>query len=884
MRKNCFATFAIACLVSTMAISAGAAPPGYDGAAVGRQADGRVVVPTNQILDPAGFQVEFPGRPTDLALSPDGSLLAVMNSNSLVLIRVGDRAIMQTLPLREGGHTFAGIAWARDGNTIFTSGTKGQVNRISLSNGVATLGPPIALPGPAGRDNPVPGGLALSPDGATLYVCLSRNNTLGVVDVASGKLTSEIPVGVAPYGVILYGGLAYVSNWGGRHPGAGDATGITSGTPMIVDAVTGVASSGTVSVVDLAQQKEVASVAVGLHPCGLALRGDGSRLFVANANSDTVTVINTATNSVTENIKVAPAHALPFGSAPNAVALSPDGRTLYVANGGNNAVAVVRLDVPAGGPGNPQVGVVEGFIPTAWYPGSVKVSGDGKVLFVANVKGVGSLNTPTGRAGPVQEVLRYHGLSESERLPRSPYAPQHVYDARGSVSIVPIPDASELARFSARVEGASSYAAALAGLAPTEPAQESASAPVPLRPGQHSVFEHVIYVIKENRTYDQVLGDMPEGNGDRSLLHFGEEVTPNHHKLAREFVLLDNFYCSGVLSADGHQWTDEAYVTDYLEKAFGGFERSYPYDGDDALAYASSGFLWDNALAHGLTFRDYGEFVQAEIDPPDATWADIYADYLADTSEPKVKIRATTMLDSLRPHLCPTYVGFPGKVQDVYRAREFIKELRRFEAEGELPNLIMMLLPNNHTVGTRPGYPTPRAAVADNDLALGRIVEAVSHSRFWPKTCIFVVEDDPQAGLDHVDGHRTVAFVISPYTKRAAVDSTNYNQTSMVRTIELILGLPPMNQFDLTATPMASCFTAAPDFMPYDAVPNRIPLDEMNPALAALSGAQLYWALKSVELPLDDIDEADEDTLNRILWHAVKGYDTAYPRVAAAVN
>jgi hypothetical protein len=465
------------------------------------------------------------------------------------------------------------------------------------------------------------------------------------------------------------------------------------------------------------------------------------------------------------------------------------------------------------------------------------------------------------------------------------------------------------------------------------------------------VFKHVVYIIKENRTYDQVLGDMKEGNGDPSLCIFGEVVTPNHHKLAREFVLLDNFYCSGALSADGHMWATEAYVTDYVEKAFGGFPRSYPYDGGDALAYASSGFLWDNALAHGKTLRVYGEFVEATIRWKERsrtgrpTFIDCYRDFLNQTG--LIEIRATATIKTLEPYICPTYIGFPGTVPDVYRANEFIREWQAFEqspcprpsrklrhrpgvpalldcdsggrlgrrpklpwfgrllpgwsgsrpcdrtepgradgvARAAAPNLAILLLPNDHTSGTNPGYPTPRAAVADNDLALGRIVEAITKSKFWPETCIFVVEDDPQAGFDHVDGHRTVAFVISPYTKRRTTHSTNYNQTSMVRTIELILGLPPMNQLDASAMSMAGCFTDTPDFSPYHAAPNRIPLDTLNPLLAEIkNAAQLDWAKKSLELSLDQIDEADEDTLNRILWHAVRGSDDTYPSWAALGN
>jgi len=334
---------------------------------------------------------------------------------------------------------------------------------------------------------------------------------------------------------------------------------------------------------------------------------------------------------------------------------------------------------------------------------------------------------------------------------------------------------------------------------------------VPERIGEPSVFKHVLYIIKENRTYDQVFGDMPQGEGDPDLCIFGEEITPNHHKLAREFVLLDNFYCSGVLSADGHQWTNEAYATDYIEKSFGGWPRSYPYWGGDAMAYAAGGFIWDNALAHAKTLRVYGEFVKATVcwkDPARKgrpSFTQCYRDYREGTG--RIEIKATASIKTLEPHICPTAIGFPGIVSDQHRADQFIRELKEFEKKGELPNLMIMLLPNDHTAGTRPGMPTPAAMVADNDLALGRIVEAISRSKFWAETCIFVVEDDPQAGFDHIDGHRTVALVASAYTRRHFVDSTNYNQTSMVRTVEQILGLPPMNQLDGSATPMASCFT-----------------------------------------------------------------------------
>ena len=555
-----------------------------------------------------------------------------------------------------------------------------------------------------------------------------------------------------------------------------------------------------------------------------------------------MTVIDTRRDEVTDTISVHTDKDLPFGSAPNALALSADGRTLYVANGTDNAVCVVDLQDRYR---------IKGLIPTAWYPGALVMDTDHSSLVVANIKGVGERNMRADQRG------------------------YNTHNPLGSLSFIPLPDGEELQAMTATVRSNNDFAAVMKHL--TGRKKRKGKVPVPQFHGEQSVFEHVIYIIKENRTYDQVFGDMPGGNGDTALVHFGEEVTPNHHALARQFVLLDNFYCSGAISADGHQWTDEAYVTDYLEKFFGDFPRSYPYDGDDPMAYSPTGFLWDNVLHHGLTFRNYGEYVAARIDPPEATFKEIWQDYRAGTG--KVKIRARVNLPQLEPYTCPDYIGFPNKVPDQYRADVFIRELKAFEEKGEMPNLIILLLPNDHTSGTRPGRPTPRAAVADNDLALGRIVEAVSHSKFWHNTVIFVTEDDPQAGLDHVDSHRTVGLVISPYTKRGEVISTYYSQVSMFRTIENILGIPPLNRFDVAALPMSDCFTDRPDLTPYKALPSNIPLDRINPSLKDLSGQALYWAKKSLEQDLEDVDRIDDDTFNRILWHAVKGYEREYPEI-----
>ena len=412
------------------------------------------------------------------------------------------------------------------------------------------------------------------------------------------------------------------------------------------------------------------------------------------------------------------------------------------------------------------------------------------------------------------------------------------------------------------------------------------SRPVPERVGEPSVFKHVIYVIKENRTYDQVLGDIKEGNGDASLCVFGERVTPNQHKMAREFALLDNTYCSGILSADGHQWADTAFATDYMEKSFAGFPRSYPDgmedDDVDALAYAPSGFIWDNALAHGKTLRDYGEFAITEKswrDPSlkrDIEFLDHYRDFVNQTD--RIRISSRPAIESLRPYLATNTVGWDMSIPDVFRAAQFISELRQFEQTGQFPNLVIICLPNDHTSGTKAGSPTPAAHVADNDLAFGRIVEAISRSRFWKETCIFAIEDDPQAGWDHVSGYRTTAYVISPYTKRGKVLSTQYNQTSVLRTIELMIGLPPMNLLDATATPMSECFTNRPDYTPFDAVPNNISLDEMNPEPKKISDPLLRRdALASARLRLDQVDQCPEDLLNRILWRAMKGPRAPYP-------
>jgi YVTN family beta-propeller protein len=841
---------------------------------VGPQTDGRIVVPTNQVLSPLGHQITFPGRPVDIALSPDGRLLGVLNRNEVLTIDSESGKVIDTAKIT--GSSYKGIAFAPDGKRLYASiipssrSSRGDEAVMSFPvDEEGEFGTPQAISmktegeAAAAGTSHAPSGVVITPDGTRMYVAINMENTVGEIDLAAGKVVRRIPVGNAPYDVALVGEKLYVSNMAGRLPKQGDSTGPSGRSPEVRVDKRNIANDGSVSVVDLKTNKSINEIPVGRYAAGLAVSPDKKFVAVACANNDTVSVIDTKTDKVVETISTRPAGDLPFGSSPNALAFSSNGKWLYVCNGANNAVAFIEFL-----PGKSRL---LGCVPTGWYPGAVISDAKRNRLIVANVKGIGSRSTDWEgkRIVKGEQVFGFNS-----------------HDYMGSVSFIPLPSIDDLKKHTADVLANNRSAEILAVRAPPRP--NVAPVAVPARHGEPSHFKHVLYIIKENRTYDQVFGDMPQGEGDNKLCIYGREVTPNHHKLAEEFVLLDNFYCSGVLSADGHQWTDEAYATDYLEKAFGGFPRSYPYPGGDALAYAPSGFIWDYVLEHKKSLRVYGEFVSASIKWKDAsrkkapTFMDCYQDFLAGNKE--VAVRATANIKTLEPYLCETFIGFPAIVSDQYRAGEFIKELKEFERRGEMPNFSIMLLPNDHTAGTRPGMPTPEASVADNDLALGKIVEAISHSKFWKDTCIFVVQDDPQNGFDHIDGHRTVAFVISPYTKRGFVDSTNYNQTGMVRTMELLLGLPTMNQFDSSATAMRNCFTDKLDLTPYTAIPNNIPLDRLNPQLAEISDPrQLHWAKKSIEERLDQIDEADEDTLNRILWYAARKNDDSYPAWAVSL-
>lgn len=881
-------------LLAVLLVGCRTEPSGSTRETVGRRSANRSYTPVNQILAPAGFQIELPGmRPQALALSPDGQLLVTAGkSHDLVVINPSSGAVIQHVPLpsekdqepspepvsgqilnpdKEGQLSFTGLNFSPDGKRIYLSNVDGSVKVFGVQNEGKVVGlftiplPPANVPR---RKADIPAGIAVSPDGKRLYVALNLSNRLVEIDTANGKVLRLWNVGVAPFDVVSVGNKAYVSNWGGRRADAQSVTGpMGHETRVRVDPLRYIANEGSVSVIDLtetAEKSEVrnanSEILVGLHSCAMALSPDRRWLVVANAGRDTLSVIDTRTDQIVETIWARQNPADLFGAQPNALAFDRSGARLFVCNGTQNAVAVVEF--------NPGKSKLLGLIPVGWFPGAIVHDHSKNYLYVANIKGL-SPGRPRKSNGPEFNSHQFHG----------------------SISLFKVPSTRELAS-STRVALTNMRYPLLQEAAlparPNEPAR-----PVPERVGEPSVFKHVIYIIKENRTYDQVLGDIKNGNGDPSLCVFGAHFTPNQHKLVGDFVLLDNTYCSGILSADGHQWADSALATDYMERSFAGFPRSYPDlmgdDEADALAYSPAGFIWDNAIAHGKTLRDYGEGAITEAHWKDKSrkgspkFLEFYRDFTNHAGE--IEIYSRPAIESLRPYLATNTVGWDLNISDAFRAAQFINELHEFERSGNFPNLIIICLPNDHTSGTKPNSPTPAAQVADNDLALGQIIEAVSHSRFWADTCIFAIEDDPQNGWDHVSGYRTTAYVASAYTRRGAVVSTQYNQTSLLRTIELILGLPPMNQLDATATPMFDCFTDHPDFTPFTAVASNVPLDQMNPDAKKISDSVLRKnAYASARLPLAQPDRCPEDLLNRIIWHAMKSPLAPYPSWAVRIE
>jgi DNA-binding beta-propeller fold protein YncE len=823
---------------------------------IGEQPDGSFLVTTNQRLTPIGrIQRIEPARPKDLALSPDGSLVAVLATNSVVLFKANGDPVANV----KNNSGPLGIAWAPDGATIYAAQSDGNVLPV-VNNGAAWVAGTKFKIAATKERNPQVAGLVVSRDGKTLYAALGMHNQVAVVDLPAGTTRSLIDVGVCPYHLALSpdGQTLAVANRGGAIGEPGDRTEPSAGTPVRVETKTDDPISGSINLIRTADGTR-RDVQVGKQPSGMVFASDGQRLFVANGDSDSIAIVDPGAGSVLRTFSVTPKEDPWFGVLPTSLALTPDGKTMYAALGGLNAVAVIDM----GGDMR-----VRGYLPTGWYPISI-AERNGR-LIVASSKGVGSrAGVPYVRTGAEQPDApiekpdpRLKGIG--------------VHNSAGCVQFIDNASSLDLGKLSKLVAANNRWGKELPPRAGRKPI------PVPERVGEPSVFKHVVYIIKENHTYDSTLGDMPQGNGAKELCMFPEPITPNQHKLARDFVLLDNTYTSGTNSADGHQWTSSSIANGYMEQNYSAYARSYPYDGGDPLAYSPRGFWWNRLAEARVSLRIYGEFVNNPkiVDTTGqnrTSFTEIWKDYKAGGN--RYKITADTDQLTLKPYLHPTFIGFPSNVSDQWRADQFLAELTEWESNGNMPSFCMMLLPNDHTSGTTPGWPTPRASVADNDLATGRIVEAISKSRFWKETLILIIEDDSQLGVDHLDGHRTIAFCVSPYTKRKAVVSDMFNHTSFARTIGLVLGMPAMTRFDRAATPLTACFTGKADFTPFVSVPATVPLDEINPRAQKLKGEAKRLALECAELDWSDVDRAKAGVVARAVW-SVQKPGVPFPKAA----
>jgi YVTN family beta-propeller protein len=775
------------------------------------------LLPNGWTITPAGDQVALTDLPLNIFPLADGrhalAASSGFNDHELVLVDLTAKSVVAKQKVTE---SWFGLAVdEKTGQVWWSGGGSDRVHGFALKgHSLEVLNNPDAFP-KSKVEEPVPfrSGLALDARAGvrTLYSLDVNQGTItrlaldGPKNGAKDAQTASIAT--RPYDVVLdrHGRRLYVSDWAKRE----------------------------VVVVGPRDLRVVARIAVGEHPNQIVVHPNDDRLFVACASDNCISVIDSLRGIVTERIATTLFPLAPEGSTPDALVVSPDGKTLYVANADNNCVVVVDIETP-------NKSQVKGFIPTGWYPTAIAMTPDGKSLLVGVGKGNQTRPNPIG--APKGNIPR------DERRSRFPF-PYIGTTLSGALSIIPVPDDAKLATFTATVFKNCPYSDKLLTDAPT-----TRKTAIPTRVGDPSPIKHVIYIIKENRTYDQVLGDLPRGNGDPSLVMFGEQVTPNHHKLAREFVQLDNLYANGHVSKDGHPWSTMAYNTDYIARnwALTYSHRAGVEDDDDGdLANAPSGYLWDACARAGLTYRSYGECGH-RVSQPDGS----------------VKVEAEVL--GLVGHMCPAYVKGIKQGRDTKRAEIFLTEFEAFVKAGTLPRFIVMSLGEDHTTGTTPGTFTPQACVASNDLALGRIVEAVSKSPVWPQTAIFVIEDDAQNGPDHVDAHRTVGLVISPYVRRGSLDSTQYSTVSMIRTMELILGLPPLSQYDAAATPMFASFTDTADLRPYSALDSRVALDARNDSVA-------YGAERSKAMDFSDFDRIDDFALNEILWHAVKGKDAPMP-------
>ncbi|HKA17036.1 MAG TPA: bifunctional YncE family protein/alkaline phosphatase family protein [Blastocatellia bacterium] len=774
------------------------------------------VLPNGWRITPAGHHIPLPG---DMVMkiipSPDGKKVlastAGWHDHSVSTIDLQSEKTIESVNV---GKIWTGMAQDPTSGTVFVSGggaptqqfldslkARGvtpevisalhlPILRLQRREGKLAIMPSLEIKGVADKERFV-GGVTCGTD-RSLYVVNTQNDTVYRLSGTDFKTQVSIKVGYRPYAAVLSPDSKQlaVSNWGGE----------------------------SISILDVKTLTESSRVKVESHPNDLAFSADG-RLFVANAGSNSVSVIRDG--KLIETIKTSFEPKALVGSTPCALAITADGKRLYVANADNNDVAVIDIS-------NPKESSVLGFIPTAWYPSAIAVSTDGKKLFVGTGKGGLNLN------GNFPAETEYKVSSPDPKKPYDYVGGKLV----GTLSIVDVPDKPGLAAYTAQVKSNFPNPEAMMD---NEHAERITKQVFPK-------IKHILYIIRENRTYDQVFGDLGKGNGDPNLTLFGEKTTPNAHKLARETVVFDNLYCNGEVSQDGHQWSNAAYATDFTQKAWvNSYSKRGQPDADERLTASPAGYLWDNCRKHGKTYRSYGEFASFRSSPE---------------KEPTF-VGNRDLKDHVSTEWLKLKMG-PGRQRDTKLAEVFIKELKEAEAKGEWWDFMVMSLGEDHTDGLSAGRFTPTACVASNDLALGMIIEAITNSRFWPETAIFIIEDDAQNGPDHVDARRTVGLVYSPYVKRGVVDSTMYTTVSYVRTMELILNLPPMTQYDALATPMYNVFTTTPQLSQYKLVPAQEDLLAKNPEKG-------WGAVRSAKLDWSDYDRADFDELNEILWDALKG-------------
>jgi YVTN family beta-propeller protein len=784
---------------TVVAAAAGAPLNAFGTDHVGTQADGRVLLPYNQYISSYGHRTVTSGLTVGTVISPDGSKVVVQTRAQVKILDADTGAILQSF----GGKGVTAPVFSPDGSSLYvgvSTASSGSAGTGSISK--YTIGANGLVSNPTTPQTltlgtlQFPYGMALSADGSKLYTVLNGTNNVAVVDTATNTIVTRIAVGNTPQGIAIVGNQAFVTNRGGRPAVAGDTTNKSDGTAIVSDPVTGASTTGTVSVIDLAKNTVSDTINVGLQPSSVTVH-DGS-VFVTNTNSDTVSIIDAASHKVTQTFNVEPLQGSHVGAAPNSVAFADD-KHILVSVGRDNAIAVF-------GYAGPRVPAhYMGLIPTDAYPNQVSYDAAADKIFVSNQDGVSTNGAP--KSGSVTGTVTNFAMPDQNQLGTL----THQVFANN--------DWDHIKKSQKKGNASSAVGGNASKVLPA----------IPHQLGQPSAIKHIFLIIKENRTYDQVLGDDPRGNGNPAFTSYGKDVTPNQHKLANDYTLFDNFYDNGMVSADGHNWLLQGDNNDYLaQDAATSWGRSYPYPGGDALAYQRDGFIWNTVQAAGGTARNYGEFNPSGVGKQ-GTWQQYYADSqilegkatgpLPQPTDQRQWHADVPSLEAITNH---EYPHFDTNIPDQYRTDIWERDFKQAEQTGDLPNLTTMTLGDDHTGGA----PTGVAQVADNDLAVGRIVSDVSHSKFWKDSAIVVLEDDTQAGSDHVDGHRGPLWIASPYATRGVVNSQYYSQINVVKTIEQILGAQPMNQMDRAAVPMSDAFTDKPDFTPYDVVPNTVPLTQ----------------------------------------------------------